>query len=57
METLVQLLITCEALLRKLGEIFWADKTVAAEDEAMINERLSAIRSKIYQEAIRLRRQ
>lgn len=98
METLVQLLITCEALLRKLGEIFWADKinhilkkgnanldiysiekiiswyggmgsfndliisvyndhSVAAEDEAMINERLSAIRSKIYQEAIRLRRQ
>jgi hypothetical protein len=98
METLVQLLITCEILLRKVGEIFWADKinhilkkgnanlnlylieeiiswyggmgsfndlivsvyndhSVAAEDEDKINEELSALRSKIYQEAIHLRRQ
>ena len=26
METLVQLCITCEALLRSVGETFWADK-------------------------------
>ena len=26
MDALIQLLITCEALLRKVGEDFWADK-------------------------------
>lgn len=98
METLVRLLITCEALLRKVDEIFWADKinyifkkgnanldlylieeiiswyggmgsfndliisvyndhAVAAEDECKINEELNALRSKLYKEAIRLRRQ
>jgi hypothetical protein len=98
METLVQLLISCETLLRKVDEIFWADKinhilkkgnanlnlylieeiiswyggmgsfndliisvyndhSVVAEDEDKMNEGLSALRSKIYQEAIRLKQQ
>lgn len=29
MNSLIQLLITCEALLRSIGEIFWADKIKA----------------------------
>lgn len=30
MDTLIQLLIACEALLRSVGEIFWADKIQSA---------------------------
>lgn len=30
MKTLIQLLIACEALLRSVGETFWADKIQAA---------------------------
>ena len=33
------------------------DHFIAAEDEGKTNEELSALRSKIYQEAIRLKRQ
>ena len=98
MEVLVQLLTECEALLRKVDELFWADKIrhtlkkgnraldlysledilswyggmgsfndliisthndhlVDDKDEDEINKKLSSLRSKIYQEALRLQRQ
>ncbi len=39
METLVQLLTNCEVLLRKVGEVFWADKIsrILKKDSGTLN--------------------
>jgi hypothetical protein len=95
MNYLIQLLITCETLLRSVGEVFWSDKiestikkyhqysdtyilkeiiswyggmgslndliisvhnghNLDGRDEYKLNDELHGIRSKIYQEAVRL---
>lgn len=97
MNTLVQLLIDSEILLRSVGEIFWADKIqttlrrnrsnvdlymleeiqswyggmgsfndlmlskyndhlINVQDEQKLNDQLSRLRSEIYQEVMRLKR-
>lgn len=97
MNTLIQLLITCETMLRSVGEAFWADKIqailergegdidlylldeilswyggmgsfndlliseyndhlVEGKDEEKLNDELGRLRSRIYEEAVRLRR-
>ena len=96
-DTLIQLLISCEALLRSIGETFWSDKIQFAlkkggnsidiylleeiltwyggmgsfndlmisrynghlldeKDEEKLNDELNRLRSQIYQEAMRLKR-
>lgn len=48
MKSLLQLLITCEAMLRSIGEIFWADKIKAIVqdgDKDLDNNKLEEILS------------